>query len=124
MEPRQRYGLIDFDGLRELFNFRSTSELANAYRGWVEESMKEGRYSRDGKWTVSIAVGKKEFVEKVRKRLGARAQVGSQNKDPVRPASSHENHIVRFGPDHHVDAAVKKGSWVVMKWPGVVMSWS
>lgn len=71
MEPRQRYGLIDLDGLRELFNFRSISELANAYRGWVEEPMKEGRYPRDGKWTASIAVGKKEFVEKVRKRLGA-----------------------------------------------------
>jgi len=50
MEPRQRYGLIDFDGLRDLFNFRSISELANAYRGRVEELMKKRRYSRDGKW--------------------------------------------------------------------------
>ena len=74
MEPRQRYGLIDFDGLRELFNFRSISEFVNAYGGWVEESMKEGRYSRDEKWTASIAVGKREFVERVKERLGAKAQ--------------------------------------------------
>ena len=74
MEPRQRYGLIDFDGLLELFNFRSISDFANAYRRWVEESMNEGRYSRDEKWTKSIAVGKKEFVEKIKERLGARAQ--------------------------------------------------
>jgi len=36
--------------------------------------MKKGRYSRDGKWTEVIAVGKKEFVGKVKERLGARAQ--------------------------------------------------
>ena len=46
MEPRQRYGLIDFDGLRELFNFRSISELTNTYRGWVEESMSENAVLR------------------------------------------------------------------------------
>ena len=33
-----------------------------------------GRYSRDGKWSGSIAVGKREFVEKVKERLGVRAQ--------------------------------------------------
>ena len=66
--------MIDFDELRELFNFRSISEFVNAYGGWVEESMKEGRYSRDEKWTASIAVGKREFVERVKERLGAKAQ--------------------------------------------------
>jgi putative transposase len=74
MEPRQRYGLIDFDGLLKLFNFGSIPEFSDAYRGWVEESMKEGCYSRDGKWTASIAVGKREFVENVKERLGAREQ--------------------------------------------------
>jgi len=66
--------LIDFGGLREFFNFGSIPELANAYRGWIEDSLKEGRYSRDGKWTASIAVGKKEFVERAKERLGAKAQ--------------------------------------------------
>jgi len=44
--------------------------------------MEEGRYSRDGKWTASLAAGKKEFVEEARKRLGARAQARE-----VRPAA-------------------------------------
>ena len=74
LEPRQRYGLIDFDGLRELFKFGSIPELANAYRGWLEDSIKERRYFHDRKWTASIAVGKKEFVERVKERLGAKAQ--------------------------------------------------
>jgi putative transposase len=111
LEPRQRYGLIDFDGLRELFNFRSISELANAYRGWVEGSMKEGRFSRDGKWTASIAVGKKEFVEKVKERLGARAQ-GREVRaaagayvlnDPEAPYTANfggENDVLRFQNAH------------------------
>ena len=74
LEPRQRYGLIDFDGLRELLKFGSIPELANAYRGWLEDSIKERRYFHDRKWTASIAVGKKEFVERVKERLGAKAQ--------------------------------------------------
>ena len=36
--------------------------------------MKEGRYSRDEKWTASIAAGKREFVERVKERLGAKAR--------------------------------------------------
>lgn len=74
MEPPQRYGLIDFGGLLGLFNFESIPDFANAYRRWIEKSMKEGRYSRDEKWTEAIAVGNKEFVEKVKERLGVRAQ--------------------------------------------------
>jgi len=73
MEPREQYGLIDFGGLRELLGFGSIVGLTNAYRGWIEESVKEGRYSRDGKWTESIAVGGKEFVEQTKERLGLRA---------------------------------------------------
>ena len=34
----------------------------------------KGVFSRDGKWSVSIAVGKKRFVGKVKAQLGARAQ--------------------------------------------------
>ena len=37
--PRERYGLIDYQGLRELLNFSEMADLADAYRGWVEEAL-------------------------------------------------------------------------------------
>jgi putative transposase len=60
--PRGRYALIDYQALRDLLDFRSMDELAKAYRGWVEESLREVSCFRDGKWTESVAVGSEEFV--------------------------------------------------------------
>jgi putative transposase len=37
-KPRERYGLIDYEGLRRLFGFRSIYDFAEAHRGWVEKS--------------------------------------------------------------------------------------
>ena len=37
--PRERYALIDYQGLRELLNFSEMADLADAYRGWVEEAL-------------------------------------------------------------------------------------
>jgi putative transposase len=45
-----------------MLNFSAIEELAVAYQGWIEESLKEGSHSRDEKWTESIAVGSEAFV--------------------------------------------------------------
>ncbi len=37
-----------------------------AYKGWVEEVLEGDGYIRDAKWSESIAVGSKSFVEKVK----------------------------------------------------------
>jgi putative transposase len=68
--PRKRYGLIDYVGLRDLLNFRSMDDLATACRGWVAESLREGRHFRDEKWTESVAVGSETFVVSTKQRLG------------------------------------------------------
>src|SRR3990172_9596072 len=54
---RERYALIDYEVLRDLLAFRTLDDLAEAYRGWVEESVQEGSRFREEKWTESIAVG-------------------------------------------------------------------
>ena len=68
--PRERYTLIDYEGLRNLLGFKSMHDLAEAYRGWIEESIKAGNYTRDEKWTESVAVGSEAFVETTKQRLG------------------------------------------------------
>ena len=53
--PRERYALIDYQGLRALLDFNEMADLADAYRGWVEEALSADGHLRDGKWSESIA---------------------------------------------------------------------
>ena len=45
--PSERYALIDYEGLRGLLGFKSMHDLAEAYRGWIEESIKAGNSTQD-----------------------------------------------------------------------------
>ena len=72
--PRQRYALIDYEGLKELLNFGTMDELADAYRGWVDEALSKEEHFRDGKWTESVAVGSKLFVTATKEKLGVKGK--------------------------------------------------
>jgi hypothetical protein len=45
--------------------------LAGTYRSCVNDSIKDEHFSYAGKWTASIAEGKKRFVAEVKEKLGA-----------------------------------------------------
>jgi hypothetical protein len=72
--PRERYALIDYEGLRKLLDFRKMPDLVDAYRGWVEEALNADAVLRDGKWTETIAVGSESFVTMTKEKLGIRAK--------------------------------------------------
>ncbi len=107
LAPRQRYALIDYDGLRSLLNFDSMDDLAALlYRGWIEESLGRGNSLRDGKWTESVAVGSEAFVTATKEILGVkgegRAVIGGDGSYELResPAAykgifGHENAVLR-----------------------------
>ncbi|MEA3478095.1 MAG: hypothetical protein U9R60_07950 [Bacteroidota bacterium] len=44
-----------------------------AYKGRGEEVLAGDGYIRDAKWSESIAIGSKSFVEKLKEKLGIRA---------------------------------------------------
>ena len=104
--PKVRYALIDYDELKALLNFNEMDELAEYYRGWIEEALKKVHLRRDGKWTESIAVGSESFVTETKERLGfkARGRAASERdgvfelRDPVVPynrISGHEKAVLR-----------------------------
>lgn len=104
--PRERYGLIDYEGLRGLLNFRKMSDLADAYRGWIEEAIRAEGQLRDGKWSESIAVGSESFIMMTKEKLGikakGRAVVGEEGsyvlREPAAPYDGifgHENDALR-----------------------------
>ena len=72
--PRQRYGIIDFKNLMALLQIENFADLKEAHREWIEEALKQSKVVRDRKWTQSIAVGDKSFLEQTKDHLGIRAK--------------------------------------------------
>ena len=71
--PPQRYAFIDRGRLMELFGFDDSDRLTETHKGWVEEALEVDGHVRDAKWSESIAVGSKSFVEEIKEKLGIRA---------------------------------------------------
>lgn len=72
--PRERYALIDYNGLKDTLGFRSLHDAAEACRGWVETSLKKKSFIRNEMWTESVAVGSESFVRTMKTKLGHRAK--------------------------------------------------
>ena len=82
-------------------------DFVEAYRGWIDESMKKVRHFRDGRLTESVAVGSREFVTETKEKLGVRAKgrkvVGAvescelrEPPSPYRDILGHENVTLRL----------------------------
>ena len=81
-------------------------DLADAYRVWVEDSLRAGGQLRNGKWSESIAVGSELFVTMTKEKLGFKAKGrevtgedgGYVLREPPAPYNSvlgHENAVLR-----------------------------
>jgi putative transposase len=68
-KPGKKHVLIKYDTLAALLGMNSYESMRNHYTGWIEESIGNKEITRDGKWTNSIAVGSKNFVDKLKSRL-------------------------------------------------------
>ncbi len=72
--PRKRKGIIDFDRLMGLLGFENYEDLKVAHCKWVESAIQTDNCDKENKWTQSIAVGSKTFIEKMKGTLGYRAR--------------------------------------------------
>jgi len=72
--PRQRYSLIDYESLINLFGFQSMDELKKTHRGWVEGAIESlSHRERQPQWSESLAVGNEDYVRDMKEKLGIRA---------------------------------------------------
>ena len=96
-QPRRKNILIDYLRLRKLLGFDTYDRVITYHKGWVEDYLGNGKNIRDEKWTRSIAVGSRGFVDKVKSMLGALAigrksiETGEsyQLREPSIPYSAH-----------------------------------
>ena len=68
-KPRKKNVLIKYDTLRALLGMNSYESMRNHYTGWIEDSIGNREIKRDEKWTDSIGVGSKTFVDKLKSLL-------------------------------------------------------
>ena len=64
--PRQRYRLIDQCRLAALLGFAAIDDLRESHRIWVQEGLKSDGNIRESKWTESVAVGSRDYVEEMK----------------------------------------------------------
>jgi REP element-mobilizing transposase RayT len=74
MTERERSPITDFDALMELSGAESSEAMLRLRSQWVEEALARGVQGRQSRWTESVAVGGKDFVENVKAKLGLRAK--------------------------------------------------
>lgn len=72
-KPKRKTILIDYQRLKELLGFDTYDEVKKYHKRWVDDYLGNGKNIRDNKWTKSIAVGTKSFVEKVKSLMGVLA---------------------------------------------------
>jgi len=94
--------LIDYESLMGLLKVERMADLKEVYRGWVEESLGKEELGRQSRWTESIAVGSKAFVEDTKEKLGIKATgrevIGGDGVYELREAES--SYDALFGPEN------------------------
>lgn len=66
--------ITDYDALMELYRIDSIETLREMRKEWVDQALSRREQVREGKWTESVAVGNRHFVETIKTRLGLRAK--------------------------------------------------
>ena len=73
-ESRERFSIIDHRALMELLGIPSIEALCRSHTGWVEEALARSEQVRESKWTESVAVGSRDFVDVIKRGLRVKAK--------------------------------------------------
>ena len=95
--PKKKNVLIDYNRLRQLLGFESYEDVRINHKKWVESCLKNRTNAQDEKWTRSIAVGSRTFIDGIKKEMGysakGRKRIGSgdsfQLRERITPYVAH-----------------------------------
>ena len=71
---KQRYTLINRQKLMGMLGIADSEQLCRSHKKWVEEILKGRINRRDTKWTESIAIGSRQYVQETQTKLGIKAK--------------------------------------------------
>jgi putative transposase len=96
--PRRKNIIIAYKRLRELAGFEDYESFVSAHRKWVQAALEEINATRESRWTESIAVGGRPFIERIQSAMGAMAKgrcvQPSEDAFELREAQSDYNAIL------------------------------
>ena len=72
--PRRKNIIIAYERLRQLAGFEDYESFVSAHRKWVQAALEEIDAKRESRWTESIAVGGRPFIERIKNAMGAIAK--------------------------------------------------
>jgi putative transposase len=72
--PKERYALINRTKLMALLGSHDDKTLSEHHGQWISDALEKDSRQRESRWTDSIAVGSKAFVEQTKEQLGFRAK--------------------------------------------------
>ena len=72
--PPKRGGLIDRANLLKLCEEKDEGQLKNVLKKLMEEILAQDKMERESKWTDSVAIGDRLFVEETKEKLGIKAK--------------------------------------------------
>lgn len=70
----KRKRIIDYSCLIELLELKSFSDFKTTHQSLVHVALEKGDLNREERWTESIAVGSRSFVEDIKGKLGAKGR--------------------------------------------------
>jgi len=84
--PQKRYALINYPRLMQLLNIQTFEDLKKSHNGWIEEALENKGCVRESKWTESVVVGSKGFIETIKKILGFQVK----GRDVIRTGENYQ----------------------------------
>jgi REP element-mobilizing transposase RayT len=72
--PKQRYALINRTKLMALLGIYDDTALSEHHRQWISDALEKDSRQRESRWTESVAVGSKTFIEQTKEQLGFRTK--------------------------------------------------
>ena len=100
--PRRKNVIIAYDRLRELAGFQDYGSFVSAHSKWVQTALEKINGKRESRWTESIAVGSRPFIERIKNAMGGMAKgrfvQPSEGSFELRETQSPYNSF--FGPEN------------------------
>jgi putative transposase len=98
--PPERYALIDRSKLKDLLGIRDENKFLEYHRQWVDDALSQDSHKRESRWTESVAVGSREFVEQTKEHLGFRAKGRKVNGKEETFELRETGDVYHFGPEN------------------------
>jgi putative transposase len=99
--------LIDQRALTQLLGINSFQRYQQLHRGWLEYALRSAQRGREPVWTQSLAVGRRDYVERVSLALGVAGRHKSviEERDVYALKEPSMTYTVDFAPKMEVLSA-------------------